>query len=292
MTTNRVFAAEVVRRINSRRVACRYFVLDSDPKLTGMFGRGKTYVCKSPATWSKAFDRSQGESTWISTTAEHTRDLIRAASVFVSSRRRNKLVLGDLLMLESPRAESLPALRSFFRNVVGEVNAFRLLPAEELAVVLVAPRDAARDVFIGGLYDPATQTLSLTRGNLRTVVVPLSLLEPSGTSEPDPTALAVTDYGHTVKLGEYEASADAILYEIDPDYRRRMHARRRREEQGFGPALRRLRIQRRLKRTDFPGISPKTIARIERGETGRPHGRTLNILASCLRVEPNEIETF
>ena len=212
--------------------------------------------------------------------------------MFLASHHGTKRILGDLLMLQSPRAENLPALRTLFRNVVGEVGAFKLLPSEELAEVLLAPKDKARDVFIGGLYDPSTETLSLTRGDFETVVVPLSIFRPSGTCIPSPTSLAVTDYGHTIKLGEYEASADAILYEADPDYRKRANAKRRQEEKGFGASLRRLRIQRHLKQTDFPGLSPKTIARFERGESGKPHGRTLRILASCLGVLPDEIETY
>jgi hypothetical protein len=195
-------------------------------------------------------------------------------------------------MLQSPRAESLPAIRTFFRHIVGEVGAVKLLPPDELAEVLVTPKEETRDVFISGLYDPATETISLTRGNLETVVVPLSLFRPSGTTAPEPTLLAVTDYGHTINLGGYEASADSILYEVDPDYRRRINAKRRQEEKGFGPSLRRLRLQRGLKRTDFPRVSPKTIARIERGETGKPHGKTLKVLASCLGVMPDDIETY
>ena len=45
-------------------------------------------------------------------------------------------------------------------------------------------------------------------------------------------------------------------------------------------------------RDGFPAISPKTIARIERKETGKLHGRTLDILARVLEALPEEIETF
>lgn len=292
-TIHRVFTTEVVRKTKPRMVTSRYFVLDSEPALVGRFGQGgRTFVFKTLAAWSKVFEQSTRESTWISTTTEHTQDLLRAASTFLASHHGTKRVFGDLLMLQSPRAESLPAIRTFFRRVVGEVGAVKLLPPDELAEVLVAPKDEARDVFIGGLYDPATETVSLIRGNLETVVVPLSLFRASGTASPDPTMFAVTDYGHTSNLGAYEASADAVLYEVDPDYRRRIHAKRRQEEKGFGPSLRRLRLQRGLKRTDFPSVSPKTIARIERGETGKPHGKTLKALASYLDVKPDEIETY
>ena len=57
-------------------------------------------------------------------------------------------------------------------------------------------------------------------------------------------------YGRTVALGDYEASADAILYELDADHGgglRRFAARARGR---FGAALLRLRKQRRLKRSD------------------------------------------
>ena len=292
-TINRVFTTEVVRTTKPRMVTSRYFVLDSDSALVGRFGQGgKTFVFKTLATWSKLFQHSTGESTWISTTAKNTQNLLRAVSVFLAAHHGTKRIFGDLLMLQSPRVESLPAIRTFFRHVVGEVGAVRLLPSDELAEVLVTAKDEARDVFIGGLYDAATETISLTRGDFETVVVPLSHFRPSGTNAPDPTLLAVTDYGHTIKLGEYEASADAILYEVDPDYRRRNNAKRRLEDKGFGPSLRRLRLQRHVKRTGFPSISPKTIARIERGETGKPHGKTLAVIASCLGVKPDEIETY
>ncbi len=291
-TINRVFTTEVVRKTKPRTVTSRYFVLDSAPALVGRFGPGKTFVFKSLSAWSKVFEQATGESTWISTTAEHTQDLLRAASVFLAAHHGTKRVFGDLLMLQSPKAESIPAIRTFFRHVVGEVDAVKLLPPAELAEVLVALKEKTRDVFIGALYDPASETISLTRGNFETVVVPLSLFRPSGSAAPDPTMLAVTDYGHTIKLGEYEASAEAILYEVDPEYRRRQNAKRLQDDKGFGPSLRRLRLQRHLKRTDFLSISSKTIARIERGETGKPHGKTLSVIASCLGVRPDEIESF
>jgi hypothetical protein len=51
-------------------------------------------------------------------------------------------------------------------------------------------------------------------------------------------------------------------------------------------------LQRRLKRTHFPGVSTKTIARIERGDVGKPHGKTMEIIAQRLGVTPDQIETF
>lgn len=52
--------------------------------------------------------------------------------------------------------------------------------------------------------------------------------------------LGLTDYGRTVALGDYEASADAILYELDPVYRRSVKKLRRQSEKTFGASLRAL----------------------------------------------------
>ena len=85
------------------------------------------------------------------------------------------------------------------------------------------------------------------RGDRQTVVVPFSFFEETADGvKPDFSALSFTDYGHTVALGEYEAAADAILYEIDVDYRRKLNKERQNSERSFGASLRRLRIQKRL----------------------------------------------
>ena len=220
------------------------------------------------------------------------RTFLREASRFLASQRGRQRALGDLLLLRSPRAESLPALQTMFRNVVGQVDSFKLLPPEELADVLLASREEARDLFIGGAVDPVSQTLTLARGNLETIVVPLSMFRPSARTVPDHSKFGVENYGHTIRLGDYEAAADAILYEADPEFRKRENTKRRREEKGFGASLRRLRLQKHVARTEFPGLSPKTIARIERGETAKPHGKTLGTLAKTLGVSPEKIETY
>jgi len=97
---------------------------------------------------------------------------------------------------------------------------------------------------------------------------------------------------HTLRFGEYEASAHLVLYQLDPAYRRRAKQQRIAEERGFGPSLRRLRILRHLSRGDFPGITAKTIARLERGETAKPHGRTLLRIAKTLGVPPDQLESY
>ena len=100
---------------------------------------------------------------------------------------------------------------------------------DELLKVLTS--DGAENRLIGGAADRVTQTLALARGNGQTVVVPFSFFEPTGTGTvPDFDALAFTDYGHTVCLGDYEASTDAILYEADPGYRQQIDKARAKSE--------------------------------------------------------------
>jgi DNA-binding Xre family transcriptional regulator len=113
-----------------------------------------------------------------------------------------------------------------------------------------------------------------------------------GFPAPDPADAEITDWGHTLRMGEYEAAADAILYEFDADFRKRAKARRVEQDDSLGGALRRLRLARGLSRGNFPGISEKEIARIERGEVRKPHSRTLERIAKVLRVKPDEIKTY
>jgi hypothetical protein len=121
------------------------------------------------------------------------------------------------------------------------------LTMSEQDVVMV---DAA-DRFIGGSVDLKAKALTLLRGDKPALVAPFSIFPPSGDgTAPDFTRLRLIDYGRTIALGDYEASADAIFYELDPDYRRKLRKQRQQNEKTFGASLMRLRKQRRLKRSD------------------------------------------
>ncbi len=100
------------------------------------------------------------------------------------------------------------------------------LPPDELAEALQA--ENARDLFIGGSVDRSNQTITLWRGCLEPLTVPFSAFEKSGDGiEPDFERFSVTDSGQTVRFGEYEAATDAVLYEFDSEYRRRVSKERR-----------------------------------------------------------------
>jgi hypothetical protein len=93
-------------------------------------------------------------------------------------------------------------------------------------------------------------------------------------------------------LGDYEAAADAILYEFDVEARRRMKARERASDDSLGASIRRLRLQRGLAQGDFGEISAKTISRIESGTSEKPHESTLESIAKRLAVPRDELGSY
>jgi len=196
-----------------------------------------------------------------------------------------------LLALESANGARHPLLHALFRVVVSADEGIHLLPIDELADVLGSSHRA--DLFVGGAGAPGDAAVILYRGNLEPVIVPLPWFRARpGGPKPDLDRLAVTDFGQTVRLGEYEAATDAILYEFDNAYRRRARRRAVERDASLGGALRRLRLQKGLQRTDFRGLTAKEIARIERGEVKKPHPRTVAILAKRLGVPANQLSTY
>ena len=195
-----------------------------------------------------------------------------------------------LLLLERASTARRELLHALFRVVVAPDDGVSLPPPEELAEVM--DDEGAEDRFIGGVVDADDRALVLYRGNLDRLVVPHAWFKARPKARPDFAAFAVTDYGQTVQLGDYEASADAILYDLDPDARRRMKEREIKRDASFGGALRRLRSARGIARSDFAPLSAKTVARIERGEVDEPHGDTLATIAKRLGVKPEQIKSY
>lgn len=270
----------------------RFILLDTNEAWLEQFGRTRAVVCSDADGIRHWLRKATRNSVWISSCSDMTDELVRSVSILRVPHSGKKRPLGDLLMLESPRVRTLPILHSWFGNVIGEAPSFKTLPIDQLAEVLSASEEESRDIFVGGIVDIQSGMLALVRGNLARITAPLSIFRSSGTSTPNFRRFGLDDYGHTVRFGEYEAAADFILYEADFDYRRRRNAKRRAEEKGFGAALRRLRIQKGLSRDDFPGISAKTFARLERGEVEKPHRKTLRIISKALNVAPDEIDTY
>ena len=236
------------------------------------------------------YDRPAKRITWVSFGPESTHRLLSSK---LRQKGRRMGMVESLLTIIPPPPESVPALRGFFNILIGDSPSVRWLPEVEHAAVLLAPEEDKAELFFAVAVDPRSRSVTLYRADLTVFSIPFSLFQPSGDgTRPDFSRPRVTDYGRTVVFGEYEAAGDAILYETDAEYRKKLHVQRRETERSFGASLRRLRMQRRLTQSDFPGVTAKTVARIERGEVGKPHGKTLKILADTLGVNADEIETY
>ncbi len=244
-----------------------------DPKIVSSAGAVRLSVAKATK-----------DTLWVSYERVLTDALVQAA---IGPSRH----LGKAVLIHSLNPQSIPALTSCFQRLAFAPHD-GFLPPQELAEALQASN--APDLFIGGSVDDANKTLTLWRGNLEPLTVPFSAFEKSGDGVfPDFSRLSLTDFGHTIRLGEYEAAADAILYEFDPDYRRRLAQQRRQSERSFGASVRRLRKQRGLRREDFePDLTAKTIARIEQGKVEKIHKKTRDVIAHRLQVQPDEIEMY
>lgn len=262
----------------------RMFLLDRAKKRPARFASLHPQVVSSVTELRNWVAHATRDTFWISYAHDLTEELVKNASV-------SQPTLGFGLLIHSLDKETIPALTSCFRRVAFTTNG-GFISAEELAEVLVAENRS--DLFIGGTVDKATETITFWRGNLKPLTVPFSAFEKSGNgTEPDFDRVSIIDCGQTVRLGDYEAAIDAILYEYDREYRRRISKKRLQQDRSFGASLRRLRKQRGLRREDFePDISAKTVARIEQNKVKRIQKKTLRALAKHLSVEPQEIESF
>lgn len=268
----------------------RFILLDLDKGWKKRLGSDRVVVCGRDTEILGALKSASIDSLWISSTSQMTDALLRAitrASTHNVSHR-----WGRLLTLESPQPNTVPFLRSLFENLIGESSRFKWIPLEQLAEVLAGDGADARDVFIGGVIDTSFGLVTLVRGSFERITVPLSIFRASGTSTPDFSRFEVDDYGHAVRFGEYEASAHFILYEVDPEYRKRMKKKQRAEESSFGASLRRLRILKGIPQSGFSGLSAKTIGRIESGLVFKPQGATLQTISRTLGVAPEDIESY
>jgi hypothetical protein len=267
----------------AKQAVARYVVVGSKAKILGPLPEKVTF-CKAADLKTCVADIG-GRTVFVSCAGASTDALLRARLGAHTERR-----FDQLLTMKPARSGSIEALLGMFGKVIG-VGGGRWLPLEELIKVITATDAVNR--FIGGTADPRNKTLALVRGDGQTVVVPFSMFEATGNGvKPDFNALTFTDYGHTVGLGEYEASADAILYEIDETYRRKLNKERQKSDRSFGASLRRLRLQKRLNRSDFAPLAAKTIARIERNEIDKPHGKSMDVIAQRLGVAVDQIETY
>jgi hypothetical protein len=211
--------------------------------------------------------------------------MLQASAGIVQGSRINR----QLLVMKALNAVRRMLLQSVFQRVVS-VEGIRLLAEDILAEVM--SDDDAQDRFIGAAVDQEDQVVILVRGNLELLVEPFSAFPIRPTyPKPDFGDVEVTDYGQTVRLGEYEAAVSAILYERDAAYRKRYKANLVECDDSWGGSLRRLRKQREVRLSDFPGLDAKTVSRLEKNEH-TPQKETLAIICERLGVTAEEIPTY
>lgn len=205
--------------------------------------------------------------------------------------RRPRARLHKVLVLHPLTAGQRTIYQDLFARVLAPGDGIRMLSTNDLLEAL-ASEDRA-DRVIGVAVDGASELVMLYRGNLETVMVPFAWFgSPHASTRPDFSDFEPVDHGIGVRFGEYEAAVDAILYEFDPAYRRRVKNAEVGRDDSVGGSVRRLRNLRGLKQSDFPGISVKEIGRIERGEVKAPHRATLDRIATVLGVRVEELRTY
>ena len=218
--------------------ACRAFLVGpaSDwPARTGEAGsRRNACVLRSDEDVLRAFTESPKDSVWVTKGTSYLTALAKE-SMQPSGYRR-------LLVLTPIEEVTHHVLSTWFRFVVVRRDGISLLPPKQLLEVVRAEnRD---ELLIGGAYDSTDRVIVLYRGSVDPIVVPLDWFrEHDGQIRANPEKLSVIDYGQTVKLGDYEAGADAILYEFDEEYRKRAKRRLVDSDPSLGGAIRRLRLQ-------------------------------------------------
>lgn len=100
-----------------------------------------------------------------------------------------------------------------------DMGCLETLPQEELTELEALPFERQRTLIRAGYVDFVSRHVILFRGDRTCVVAPFDLFNTGGTLKPDFDKIGFTDYGNTVKFGEFEASSDFILYELDPIYK-------------------------------------------------------------------------
>ncbi len=236
---------------------------------------------KTKGDLEKAVNRSEGTDLWI--VFAHKLTQLLSDVHFAPRKAPELIILGDV-----PQSR-LEILRSFFSNLIYQEKV--RLPFEQLAEVMAAENRS--DLLIGGEVDEEGGVVLLYRGDLTSLLVPLTAFLKSGDGiVPDFGQFSIEDHGQVLSFGEYEASAESILYEFDADYRKRYRKNLVKTGKGLGASIRRLRLHKGLRQTDFKDVNEKEIRRLEAGEVKKPHQSTLQKIAATLGVAVDKLGTF
>lgn len=196
-----------------------------------------------------------------------------------------------LIVTDVFRIEERDRYRDIFDGFLASADDTSLLNRIELREVLQAPN--RNELFIATRYLDVFDCVVFFTASLDQIVIPRSWFEASlSIKNVDLRRTCPVDHGQTVVVGNAEIAVDAILYDFDPDFRRKARKRRRDNDKSIGGSIRRLRLQRGLRQAEFPGISRREINRIERGQVKKPHQSRLSTIADRLGVSPAELASF
>jgi hypothetical protein len=106
------------------------------------------------------------------------------------------------------------------------VGPLKKVSDSELTEIKEVPPNERKGMVVAGFADFLLKELVLFDANDKRHCAPFSMFKPSGDAYPDFDALEIKDYGHTIKLGKYEAASWAILYYVDPEYKAQHDANR------------------------------------------------------------------
>lgn len=234
------------------------------------------------------FQKTTGDSVWVTNDASIIESALQVPGFFELQERLRKRAY--LLILENSNKSWEITLDSLFKKsfVFSQETS---LPITEIFEVLNSKHP--NHLVIGGSVNERLETLVLTRGDLRSLAVPLNMFKESGDGiKPNFAKFSIVDHGQTLKFGDYEASVDSVLHEFDMEYRKYLKAKRTQSDKSFGAALRRLRLQKGLLQSDFGSIDERAIGRIERGEVTKPRKSTIAKIAKTLGVSVEEISSY
>jgi hypothetical protein len=264
-------------------VKCPVYVLDDDSSFVRPFAdAGARIVARRDLL--DAYRAAGASSRWVTSGWEGIAPL---AELTLETRPAYGLLLADRLVPPEPVLQEV--LHRYFRTIDSPSRSAALLDAKEAATVIAAEES--------GDYVLAAQVvgdrLFLVRGSFEILTVPLLSFRPTSSGRrPDFGRLSIVDHGLAIAFGDYESTVDVILYDHDKEYRRRAKARERSHDKSFGAALRRLRLLRGLRQSDFFPIDEREIRRLEGNEVRQPQEDTRRILAKRLNVPFEEISTY
>lgn len=166
------------------------------------------------------------------------------------------------------------------------------LEASEFAAALAEPIAVREGLLVAALIHGDRLLVWRATGDVLRVATARFVPAGDGTA-PDFSDCEVTDSGLTLRFGAYEAAVDAILYEADPAYRRQRKSEQHLLDDSLGGSLRRLRLLRGLRQTDFaPHISEREIRRLENNEVRDVHEATREALEQILNVSFEQISSY